>query len=94
MAKIEDLFANLTAFDTSLKTLDTWMLEAEKELKDIKDQSGSMTPEDRVARTMDLQEDIASKLEILKENAKIEAALLPQASDGIRQHLSACDNDI
>ena len=86
VAKIEDLFANLTAFDTSLKTLDTWMLEAEKELKDIKDQSGSMTPEDRVARTMDLQEDIASKLEILKENAKIEAALLPQASDGIRKH--------
>ena len=82
VAKIEDLFANLTAFDTSLKTLDTWMLEAEKELKDIKEQSGSMTPEDRVARTMDLQEDIASKLEILKENAKIEAALLPQASDG------------
>ena len=88
VAKIEDLFANLTAFDTSLKTLDTWMLEAEKELKDIKDQSGSMTPEDRVARTMDLQEDIASKLEILKENAKIESALLPQASDGIRQHLT------
>merc|ERR1712168_1340631 len=78
VAKIEDLFASLTAFDTSLKTLDTWMLEAQKELKDIKDQSGSMSPEDRVARTMDLQEDIAAKLEILKENAAIEKGLLPQ----------------
>merc|ERR1712176_711661 len=33
--------------------------------KDIKEASGAMLPEDRVARTMDLQEDIAAKLEIL-----------------------------
>jgi len=78
VGKIEDLVAKLTAFDTSLKTLDTWMLAAQKELKDIKDQSGSMSPEDRVARTMDLQEDIAAKLEILKENAAIEKGLLTQ----------------
>merc|ERR1711997_75322 len=40
--------------------------------------SGAMLPEDRVARTMDLQEDIAAKLEILAENAKNELELLPQ----------------
>merc|ERR1719394_2436489 len=34
-------------------------LVASAELKDIKEASGSMLPEDRVARTMDLQEDIA-----------------------------------
>merc|ERR1712095_158096 len=37
-----------------------------------------MLPEDRVARTMDLQEDIAAKLEILKANAATELELLPQ----------------
>merc|ERR1712121_601680 len=37
-----------------------------------------MLPEDRVARTMDLQEDIASKIEILKANAATEKAILPQ----------------
>jgi len=37
-----------------------------------------MLPEDRVARTMDLQEDIAAKLEILKANAASELELLPQ----------------
>jgi len=37
-----------------------------------------MLPEDRVARTMDLQEDIAAKLEILKTCAQTEADLLPQ----------------
>merc|ERR1712032_779128 len=40
--------------------------ENEKLNVHIKEASGAMRPEDRVARTMDLQEDIAAKLEILK----------------------------
>merc|ERR1739838_1165319 len=78
VGKIEELVAALTAFDNSLKTLDTWKDVATAELKDIKEASGAMLPEDRVARTMDLQEDIAAKLEILAENAKNELELLPQ----------------
>merc|ERR1711934_182808 len=78
VGKIEELVAALTAFDNSLKTLDTWKDAATAELKDIKEASGAMLPEDRVARTMDLQEDIAAKLEILKANAKNELELLPQ----------------
>jgi len=65
-------------FDNSLKAIDAWKDAATAELKDIKEASGSMLPEDRVARTMDLQEDIASKLEIIKECAATESALLPQ----------------
>merc|ERR1712008_411415 len=42
------------------------------------DAAGSMLPEDRVARTMDLQEDIASKLEVLKANTATETGLFPQ----------------
>merc|ERR1712111_99555 len=75
---IVDLVAALTAFDNSLKTLDQWKDAATAELKDIKEASGAMLPEDRVARTMDLQEDIAAKLEILKVNANTEKELLPQ----------------
>jgi len=75
---IVDLVANLTAFDSSLKTIDAWKDAATAELKDIKEASGAMLPEDRVARTMDLQEDIAAKLEIIKECAATEKALLPQ----------------
>merc|ERR1712141_859605 len=74
---IVDLVDNLTAFDNSLKAIDTWKDAATSELKDIREASGSMLPEDRVARTMDLQEDIAAKLEILKTCAATEAALLP-----------------
>merc|ERR1719373_1418204 len=67
VGKIEELVAALTDFDNSLKTLDSW-----------KEASGGMLPEDRVASTMDLQEDIAAKLEILKANAAREVELLPQ----------------
>merc|ERR1712179_293162 len=51
---------------------------ATKELEDIKNSSDKMAPEDRVARTMDLQEDIAAKVEVIKKNAETELALLPQ----------------
>merc|ERR1711971_633322 len=78
VAKIEELVAALTDFDNSLKTMDSWKDAATAELKDIKEASGGMGPEDRVARTMDLQEDIAAKLEILKANAARELDLLPQ----------------
>merc|ERR1712242_116460 len=75
---IVDLVNNLTAFDNSLKAIDAWKDAATAELKDIHESSGGMLPEDRVARTMDLQEDIAAKLEILKSNAATELDLLPQ----------------
>jgi hypothetical protein len=78
VTKIEELVASLTSFDNSLKAIDGWMQAATAELNDIKTASGSMLPEDRVARTMDLQEDIAAKIEILKVNAATEAELLPQ----------------
>merc|ERR1712061_370999 len=54
VAKIEELVAALTDFDNALKTLDSWKDAATAELKDIREASGGMLPEDRVARTMDL----------------------------------------
>jgi len=78
VSKIEELVGALTAFDNSLKTIDGWKDAATAELNDIKEASGAMLPEDRVARTMDLQEDIAAKLEILKTCTATELALFPQ----------------
>jgi len=76
--QIEEFCTRLTAFDSSLKTINEWMGKATTELEDIRNAAGSMLPEDRVARTMDLQEDIASKVEVLKAQAAIEKELLPQ----------------
>jgi hypothetical protein len=78
VAKIESFCTELQNFDNSLKAIDSWKDTATAELEDIKNASGSMVPEDRVARTMDLQEDIAAKMEILVKNAATEQDLLPQ----------------
>merc|ERR1711936_1024166 len=76
--QIEEFVANLNAFDVALKSLNDWMVQATGELTAIRDAAGSMLPEDRVARTMDLQEDIASKLQVLKANTATEKELFPQ----------------
>jgi len=78
VSKIEEFCDALVSFDNSLKSINDWMAKATAELKDIKECSGSMLPEDRVARTMDLQEDIAAKIEVIKKNHEVENGLLPQ----------------
>merc|ERR1711909_160892 len=78
VTQIDEFCTALVNFDNSLKAIDEWMGKATAELNDIKEASGAMPPEDRVARTMDLQEDIASKIEIIKKNAEVEKGLLPQ----------------
>merc|ERR1719374_327798 len=78
VTQIDEFCTALTNFDNSLKALNEWMEKATAELNDIKAASGSMLPEDRVARTMDLQEDIAAKIEIIKKNTEVEKGLLPQ----------------
>merc|ERR1711983_511237 len=75
---IDDFCTSLKNFDAGLKSLDTWMMSATKELEDIKNSCDKMAPEDRVARTMDLQEDIAAKMKIIKASIETELNLLPQ----------------
>jgi len=76
--KLQEFVTALGNFDASLKSIDGWKDSATAELEGIKNASDKMVPEDRVARTMDLQEDIAAKMEILVENAATELELLPQ----------------
>jgi len=80
--RVIDEFCNsLKEFDSSLKNIDEWMVGANKELEDIKSSSDKMSPEDRVSRTMDLQEDIAGKREIIEKAIADEVVLLPQGND-------------
>jgi hypothetical protein len=54
------------------------MKEADSQLNHIKNESDKMTPEDRVSYTMELQEDVAARVEIIKKAIATEAELLPQ----------------
>jgi len=76
--KVEEFVNDLKNFDVSLKNIDGWKDAATQELDDIKNSSASMSPEDRVARTMDLQEDIAAKVVIIEAEVAKELELLPQ----------------
>merc|ERR1719190_169120 len=76
--KIENFVNRLNDFDKSLKSIDVWMKEAEPQLSDIKNNSDKMTPEDRVSYTMELQEDVAAKVDVIKKNIAVEEDLLPQ----------------
>jgi hypothetical protein len=76
--KIETFVNKLNEFDKSLKSIDGWMRGAEDNLNEIKNLSDKMTPEDRVSHTMELQEDVTAKVEIIKANVAAELDLLPQ----------------
>lgn len=79
---IEDFCTSLNNFHASIKSIDEWMIGSAKELEDIKSSSDKMTPEDRVSRTMDLQEDISTKVQIIEKAVNVETDLLPQG-DGV-----------
>merc|ERR1712109_189103 len=83
--KIEEFVNNLNEFDKTLKNIDSWMKDAENQLHEIKNNSDKMTPEDRVSYTMDLREDIASKVDIIAKNIQAEQELLPQG-DTVPKH--------
>merc|ERR1712018_809202 len=76
--KIDEFVTSLKNFDVTLKDIDAWMKDAENQLNEIKNNSDKMTPEDRVSYTMELQEDVAAKVEIIKKNIAGELELLPQ----------------
>ncbi len=78
--KIENFVTNLKNFDMNLKTVDKWMNDAEHQLKDIKESSDKMTPEDRVSYTMELQEDVAEKVKLVQQQIETETGLLPQGN--------------
>jgi len=79
--KIDEFVANLDNFDKTLKMVDSWMKEADNQLNDIKNNSDTMTPEDRVSCTMELQEDVAEKVAIIMKAISTEADLLPQGDE-------------
>jgi hypothetical protein len=78
---VDAFVTSLDNFDKTLKMVDSWMMEADKQLNDIKNNSDTMTPEDRVSCTMELQEDVSEKMEIVTATIKSELDLLPQGDE-------------
>ena len=84
ITKIEEFCAALDNFDKTLKLIDTWMKQADAELNIIKNASDKMTPEDRVSTTMELEDDVNAKVDMIKRAIATEEELLPQGKRGDR----------
>lgn len=78
VSKIDTFVSKLDSFDKGLRNLDKWMNVCDQQLKDIKEKSDEMTPEDRVSYTMELQEDVAAKVKVVQELLAQEENILPQ----------------
>jgi len=78
---IDDYVSQLNNFDVTLKAMDKWMKEADANLDEIRNHSHKLTPEDRVSSTMELQEDVAEKVEIINKAIASEKDLLPQGDE-------------
>ena len=85
--KIETFCNSLQDFDKTIKTIDTWMKAADINLNKIKNESHQMTPEDRVSHTMELQEDVAAKVQVIKKYIELERELLPQGNLNLKLKL-------
>merc|ERR1711881_716001 len=85
--KIDEFVSALKNFDLTLKDIDGWMKDAENQLNEIKNASDKMTPEDRVSYTMELQEDVAAKVLVIKKNIDVEQDLLPQDAQDYKDEL-------
>merc|ERR1719494_1126173 len=64
---IDDFNKRLNIFDQGVKEMENWLGEGRKRLDCIKSPPQEMSPEDRVTKSMELQEDLNKKLEVEKE---------------------------
>merc|ERR1719228_1121268 len=64
---IDDFNKRLNIFDQGVKDMENWLGEGRKRLDLIKNPPEEMSPEDRVTKSMELQEDLNKKSEFTKK---------------------------
>jgi len=105
---IEDFNKRLAVFDKNLTDLEDWLGEGRKRLNGIKNPAEILSPEDRVTKTMEVQEDINKKSEFCSKQEAEKAEIFPKQGEkmtkdakkftdrlgGVRAELNNLDGDI
>ena len=65
LAHIDDFNKRLAVFNTSLSELEGWLAEARKRFDTIISPASELSPEDRVTKTIEFQEDVQKKFEFM-----------------------------
>jgi len=80
---IDDFNKRLNIFDQGVKDMENWLGEGRKRLDLIKNPPEEMSPEDRVTKSMELQEDISKKSEFTKKLEQEKEDIFPKAGEKI-----------
>merc|ERR1711892_1357838 len=80
---IDDFNKRLNIFDQGLKDMDAWLIDGRKRLDLIKNPPEEMSPEDRVTKSMELQEDLNKKSEFTKKLEQEKEDVFPSAGEKV-----------
>ena len=83
LANIDNFNKKLAIFNKSLSELETWLSEARKRIDGIISPEAALSPEDRVTKTMEFQEDLKKKLEFMTTQQNVREDIFPKADEKI-----------
>jgi len=80
---IDDFNKRLNIFDQGIAEMENWLLDGRKRLDLIKNPPEEMSPEDRVTKSMELQEDISKKSEFTKKLEQEKEDIFPKPGEKV-----------
>ena len=80
---INDFNKRLNIFDQGVKDMDNWLGEGRKRLDAIKNPPQEMSPEDRVTKAMELQEDLNKKSDFTKKLEQEKEDIFPKQGEKV-----------
>merc|ERR1712123_369552 len=80
---IDDFNKRLTVFDKNVTDLEDWLGEGRKRLDGIKNPVEMLSPEDRVTKTMEVQEDITKKSEFCGKQEAEKVEIFPKQGEKV-----------
>merc|ERR1711915_914907 len=81
LAFIDDFNKRLAVFDKNVTDLEDWLGEGRNRLDGIKNPTELLSPEDRVTKTMEVQEDITKKSEFCSKQETEKAEIFPKQGE-------------
>ena len=80
---IDDFNKRLSVFNTSLTDLESWLSEGRKRIDTIIAPNADLSPEDRVTKTMEVQEDLHKKSEFCQKQETEKEDIFPKGDEKV-----------
>merc|ERR1712038_696394 len=80
---IDDFNKRLAIFNASVSELEGWLTSARERVDNIVSPESAFSPEDRVTKTMEFQEDLRKKIEFLIAQQNVKEDIFPKSDEKI-----------